>query len=324
MNTVKTSRTAPVISVILPVYNGGNYLKYSVESVLIQNYTNYEFLILEDCSTDNSWEYLKSIKNEKITLYRNDTNKGLFFNLNFLIKQSKSNLIKLWSQDDIMYTSCLSEVVTFHEKYPQVGYVYCGCDHINEKGELQIDNVQDDTPEIISTLLHTAISFFTGSLAGNIANVSINKNCLDEIGLFNESMKISADFDMWVRLAEYYSTGRIAKKLVCLRDHDGQLSRNEDLFLYHVKEDLVVYQNLLRYAPPVQKKAGLKMMRNHKLVFYYTLMIKAILKGKITLGLEYMKELSRFDNIIVLSFCFVKAKLMQPKRLQPKYIRKIN
>lgn len=190
---------APAITVILPVYNGGHYLMASVESVLKQRYSSYEFLILDDCSTDDSWHYLESIKNENITLYRNEKNRGLFYNLNFLIKKSRSSLIKLWAQDDIMYPNCLESFVHFFEQYPQVGFAYCGIKNIDEGGNIKQQDYTDTTPQIISTELHARIAYFTGSIAGNIANVCINRMALDKVGLFNEQMKISADFDMWVR-----------------------------------------------------------------------------------------------------------------------------
>src|SRR5688572_16773922 len=97
-NTPSSKQTC--ISVILPVYNGGEYLKQSVESVLTQSLNNFELLILDDCSTDGSWSYLQSLDDNRIELYRNEKNKGLFYNLNFLIKASNSPLVKLWAQDD--------------------------------------------------------------------------------------------------------------------------------------------------------------------------------------------------------------------------------
>ena len=67
-------------------------------------------------------------------------------------------------------------------------------------------------------------------------------------------MKISADFNMWVRLAKDHDTGFIADKLVQLRDHEGQLSRKENFYINHMKEDLIVYRNLLSYVNPGIKK----------------------------------------------------------------------
>ena len=310
--------TYSAITVILPVYNGGDYLISSVESVLNQSFTNFEFLILDDCSTDDSWLYLKSIKNKNVTLYRNEKNKGLFYNLNFLIKESKSLLIKLWAQDDIMYPQCLESFVHFFEQYPQVGFAYCGTHNIDEGGNIKQHDYTDTTPQIISTELHARIAFFTGSVAGNIANVCINRVALEKVGVFNEQMKISADFDMWVRLAREHDTGFIGETLVQLRDHTGQLSRNESLYIDHVKEDLQVYLYLNNYVSKALRAEGKIIMRHHKFVFYYTLMVKSLLKADIKTTAAYARQLFATDNFFLLTVAFVKAKISKrPKPVFP-------
>lgn len=323
MNPLESTLTVhpvllPAITVILPVYNGGKYLISSVESVLHQSYSNYEFLILDDCSTDKSWDYLNSIKNENVTLFRNEKNKGLFYNLNFLIKESKSKLVKLWAQDDIMYPKCLESFVDFFGQYPHVGFAYCGIHNIDETGIVKQHDYTDTTPQIISTELHASIAFFTGSIAGNIANVCINRMALDKVGLFNEQMKISADFDMWVRLAREHDTGFIGDALVQLRDHTGQLSRNESLYIHHVREDLQVYRYLNNYVSKALRAEGKLMMRNHKLVFYYTLMVKSLLKADFKTTAAYARELFAMDNFLLLTIAFVKAKIF--KRRKPTFI----
>ena len=85
--------TNPEITIILPVYNGGHYLVESVNSVLTQSFTNFELLIIDDCSTDGSWKYLSGLTDSRVKLIKNETNQGLFYNLNFLIKKSSSDLI---------------------------------------------------------------------------------------------------------------------------------------------------------------------------------------------------------------------------------------
>jgi glycosyltransferase involved in cell wall biosynthesis len=298
------------ITIILPVYNGEKYLKKSVESVLSQTETNFEFLILDDCSTDSSLAYLESIKDERIILYKNEKNKGLFYNINFLIKKSTSNLIKLWAQDDIMYPNCLQRFVEFHNINNQIGFSYSGRTIIDNIGAIINSNKIDNTPQIISTELHARIAFFTGSIAGNIANICINKNALNAVGDFKDEMKISADFDMWVRLAEKYETGFIKEPLIYLRDHKEQLSRNESFYILHVQEDMSVYRYLLNYISDDLKKEGRKLLRHNKFIFYYTLMIKTFIKGNFKLALKYYKELAAADNFFLISVHFWKVKLV--------------
>ena len=192
------------------------YLDLSVQSVLNQQHKDLEFLILDDYSTDGSWKYLQSLKDDRIKIWRNGQNKGLFYNLNFLIKKSNGNLIKLWSQDDIMRFDCIHEVLLFHSRYPQIGFSYTDRIYINSNGKHLNINKLDTTPELISTELHTQIAFITGSIAGNIANVTLTKKALDTVGLFNENMRISGDFEMWVRLAKDHPVGYLKKQLVYL------------------------------------------------------------------------------------------------------------
>lgn len=301
------------ISVILPVYNGGSYLKESVISVLKQNLKSFEFIILDDNSDDGSFEWLETLDDNRIVLLRNETNKGLFYNLNILINQSKTPLIKLWAQDDVMHEDCLLGFTTFYKIHPEVGFIYCAVDNIDERGNLRPALPADTTPMVLDTLMHAQIAYFTGSIAGNIANVCLTRTGIEKVGLFDETMKISGDFDMWVRLAEHFSTGFLNTKLIKLRDHSGQLSRDKKFLINHVKEDLRIYRYLDSYVSEPDRVKGKKMMRSRKLVFYYTLMVQALIKGKFKNAWLFYKELSAYDNFILLSYSFFQAKIFKRK-----------
>lgn len=301
------------ITIILPVYNGIKYLQQSVESVLNQDFFNFEFLIVDDCSTDGSWEYLEGLQDKRITLFRNDSNRGLFYNLNFLIKQANGAIIKIWAQDDVMYSDCLTGVLNFHNQHPEVSFSYTERDFINADGLLLAKREEDNTPEIVSPTLHATIAFTAGSIAGNICNVSINKSILDKVGLFNESMKISGDFEMWVRLAKDHPVGFIKKPLVQFRNHKEQLSGQEKYFIYHLKEDLQVYRLLLKSVSADQQIIGRKLLLNNKFLFYYTLMIKFFLKGQFKTTYHFFKLLSGFDNFLVITGCYFKNKIFLKK-----------
>ncbi|HEY8894175.1 MAG TPA: glycosyltransferase [Niastella sp.] len=300
--------------VILPVYNGGHYLKQSVESILDQSAHDFDFFILDDCSTDGSWEYLSGLKDDRIRLFRNDVNRGLFYNLNFLIKSSDADLIKLWSQDDIMYPQCIERILAFHKKYPQIGFSYTAIHTIDEDGIIQEKTFIDETPELISPELHARIAFYTGSIAGNIANVTLNRKALNEVGLFREDMKISGDFDMWVRLAKDNPVGFIKEALIQLRDHKKQLSRQEIYYIFHLTEDLQVYRYLLSYVSKAEQKAGKLMLRNFKLMFYYTLMMKTLVKGKLGVTIKFWKALAGFDSMLLLTASFIRNKCFKSVR----------
>ncbi len=93
---------------------------------------------------------------------------------------------------------------------------------------------------------------------------------LDKAGLFNETMKISGDFEMWVRLAKDHSVGFINLPLIKLRNHKEQLSGKEEYYIYHLIEDIQAYEYLKSYTTEQQQAEGKKLLRNYKLMFYYT------------------------------------------------------
>ena len=301
------------ITIILPVYNGMQYLEKSVMSVLNQQFTDFELLIIDDCSTDGSWEYLTKLKDKRVTLFRNEKNSGLFFNLNFLIKKSASPIIKLWSQDDVMYPDCLKEVISFHMLHLEIGFSYTDRDYIYKDVTILNFERNDATPEIVSPSLHARIAFITGSIAGNISNVAINRRVLDNVGLFNEGMKISGDFEMWVRLAKDHPVGFIKKRLIQLRNHNQQLSGQEKYFIFHLREDIEVYKILFSYISKEEQAEGVRLLRNSKLLFYYTLMLKAVLKGRFMTGYNFLKLLSSFDNFFIVTGHYFKNKVIYRK-----------
>lgn len=208
-----------------------------------------------------------------------------------------------------MYPDCIKEVVAFHQQHAEIGFSYSDRDYIDADNVMMGEKAQDDTPEMVSPELHAKIAFITGSIAGNIANVAINKSVLDKVGPFNESMKISGDFEMWVRLAKNYPVGFIKKPLVQLRNHKEQLSGQEKYFIYHLKEDIQAYKILFGYITPVQEAEGKIMLRSTKLMFYYTLMLKAFFKGRFATAYRFCKLLSGFDNFLLLTCCYFKSKL---------------
>ena len=298
------------ITVILPVYNGMKYLDFSIKSVLQQTCREFEFLIIDDCSTDGSWEYLTYLKDSRVRVFNNSKNRGLFYCLNFLITKSTGKYIKLWAQDDYMYPDCLNRIIEFHSINPGIGFSYSGRDHIDDKGEMIPNSNIDNTPTIIYRELHNRIAFSVGSIAGNIANVTLSRESLKKVGLFNEDMKISGDFEMWIRLAKYYPIGFIREPLVQLRNHKGQLSQQSAYYIFHLKEDIISYNYLFSYISEKERKEGKFLLRNHKLLFYFTLMVKAFLKGDFKTTTSFFRALYKFDNILVLSFYFIYNKVI--------------
>ncbi|QNR85294.1 glycosyltransferase [Pedobacter riviphilus] len=252
----------PQISIVLPVYNGIVYLEETISSILNQTISNYEVLICDDASTDESFLYLKqlTITDNRVKIFKNDQNLGLFKTLNKLIRISNGPLIHLWAQDDVMMPDCLEKCISFHQLYPDLTMSYHNVEYINEKGIIKPFEKIDGTPALIDTKLYAKISSKWGCIPGNISNVTINRNHAYAVGLFNEQLVLSADFDLWTKLAARGSIGRITEKLTYLRLHSGQLSRSFKSIALRIEEDIPIQKaivSLLRSDENEFKKAKL-------------------------------------------------------------------
>lgn len=113
------------ISVVMPTYNTSiPILREAVESILIQTYSDFEFIIIDDCSTDGSWGYLCELNDQRIKLFRNETNLGITKSLIFGFNIAKGKYIARMDSDDIALPSRLEKQFKFMEKNPDV--IVCG------------------------------------------------------------------------------------------------------------------------------------------------------------------------------------------------------
>ena len=183
----------PDISVVMSVFNGGDYLSKSIESILNQSYINFEFIIINDGSTDTSLKIIKSYKDNRIVLV-NRKNKGLITSLNEGISLAKGRYIARMDADDISFPSRLEKQFDFIEKN---NLDICGghCLLINKNGKINGLNVVPISHKMCTLSLLFKVPFAHPS-------VMIRKQFLDENSLEygQSSYKIAEDLDLWLRM----------------------------------------------------------------------------------------------------------------------------
>jgi glycosyltransferase involved in cell wall biosynthesis len=108
------------VSICLPVYNGAKYLEQAIQSVLLQTHKNWELIIVDDCSTDQSAEIATKYaqQDDRIKYTKNEKNLGIFFNYNICIERSVGDFIKLFAQDDTFERQCLERLIDVLENNP--------------------------------------------------------------------------------------------------------------------------------------------------------------------------------------------------------------
>ena len=302
------SNNIPKISVLLPVFNSEKYLHESIDSLLAQNYKDFELIIWDDGSIDNTPGVIANYRDSRIKVFRNTANQGLFKTLNLAINKAQGKYIRLWSYDDIMKPHCLQAEIEFHQRHPEIGMSYCARDAIDASGKVIIKAPDDRTPDIISPALAAQIMFYYGSIAGNIATVMIKKAVLEDIGLFREDMQVSGDFDMWVRISAKFPLGFIRESLIYLRKHINQLSRLKGMGAVFIKEDKEVIQELMKRLPYQILNYTKVYNRWHRYIKYVHYMMRCLLSGDLKTAAKVYKEIQSMDNLFLLiGFWFISA-----------------
>jgi glycosyltransferase involved in cell wall biosynthesis len=214
----------PEISVILPVFNGQTYLDACIRSVLDQSLSEFELLIADDGSTDRSPHIIRSYSDPRIRIHWQPENRGLFANLNQTLGAVRAPLVRLLGQDDILEKECLAREVEFFAAHPNVGMSLVKARVINAAGEELNRSALGDLPEVIKPHLSLQYFYYYGCIPSSISAVCVRKECFDELGIFDETFRVSGDYDMWVRICRQKDLGVIHQHLAKLRFHADQLS----------------------------------------------------------------------------------------------------
>jgi glycosyltransferase involved in cell wall biosynthesis len=217
--------STPRISIILPVYNGADYLEACLGSLLAQTLTEFEVIVGDDGSTDGSLALLERYADRRFRIFGGEPNRGLFPNINRLLPHTRAPLVRIFCQDDLLEPTCLAEEVAFFEQHPAIGMSFCKTYRIDATGAVMGRCGLGDMPEVVPPSLSLQLFYYYGCLPGNLSTVVMRREHLERAGPFDSSMHVAADYAMWVRLCAEAPLGVIHQRLVRLRLHARQLSR---------------------------------------------------------------------------------------------------
>jgi glycosyltransferase involved in cell wall biosynthesis len=243
------------ISVIMPVYNGQDYLQQAISSVLAQTNTEFELVISDDGSTDGSREIISSFSDRRVRVLPPDR-RGLFENLNRLIREARYPLVHILCQDDVMAPGCLEEEMLFMAARPRLGMVFSKYLSIDEDDRVVLVSDLGDLPERMSPSLALQCLFYHGCIPGNLSTVCVRKNCFESVGLFDASFGVSADYEMWVRISERWEMGVCHKHLLKIRTHEKQLSHARGSGLDFIVQNQRIRSRLLPLLPTAIREAA--------------------------------------------------------------------
>jgi glycosyltransferase involved in cell wall biosynthesis len=203
----------PLVSVVLPVYNCALYIEDAVNSILMQTFTDFELLIIDDCSTDNTIELIELYQDSRIIIKKKGHNKGLIDSLNYGFEIARGKYIARMDGDDISAVDRFQKQYDILENNPEIDV--CGC-WLQEFGKKHRIIQHKQNHEQIAANMLLSCSMTMGS-------VMLNRKAVEGYK-FDENKKHVEDYDFWSRIAWSCTFYNIQEVLYYYRMHETQVS----------------------------------------------------------------------------------------------------
>jgi glycosyltransferase involved in cell wall biosynthesis len=281
-------------------------LKQTLDSILKQTFKDFEVLVIDNYSTDDTEKVVKSFKDKRIKYFKNKNNGLLAVNRNYAIKHAKGKFIAICDDDDLWLPSKLEEELAEFEKNPDIGLVCTNGISFNEKGEEQIMGSQKDQ--------FFSFQYMMIDNPVMCSSAMIKKSVFDDVGILDESRDIftAEDYEMWLRVAKKYKIKYLGEPLVKYRIHSGAL---QNQFLAGEKT-LVLFENI--YKKLLEKKVidEETYRKSLKKVNYQNIILKLINNDKsLNMKIIYKIKMSRSDKFkIMIYYILLKIGLLNKIR----------
>jgi len=263
-----------MISVIVPVYNRGDKIKRAIDSVLSQTFKDFELIIINDCSTDNSVQIINEFSDSRIKLLHTPKNSGAAIARNIGIKNAKGDIISFLDSDDFYEPEILEvSYKLLNDSSDEIGFMWTGLRYIYN------NKISEFCWEPKFKENHY-ITFLNELHIGIGCGISIKKIVFEKCGLFNESLPAAEDTDFFLRISQNFGF-KSSKAILINIDKSGidRLSKN-------YKKNAIAYNIFLidnffeiDKRPSLQKK------------FYYKMMWLNYHLGDINIGNIYFNKL---------------------------------
>jgi len=206
----------------MSVYNGEKYISQAIESILNQTFKDFEFIIINDTSTDKSLNIIKSFKDSRIKIINNPQNIGLTKSLNLALKQAQGKYIIRMDADDISHKNRFKEQYKFMKKNPDISIAGSFMNIINEKGKIISINKVYTSFKIIKFILLFKNCILHSSIIARLKDIK-------KIGFYNEKYKYTQDLDLYSRAVnKNLKIVIIPKILVSSRIHQETISKKPE------------------------------------------------------------------------------------------------
>lgn len=211
------------VSIIIPTYNRANVIENSIKSVLCQTYSEYELLIIDDGSTDNTETVISKINDNRIRYIKMPENKGVAAARNEGIRQAKYDYIAFQDSDDYWKEEKLEKQMDYLAGKPGTALLYCPYEC--QKADGSIINVPDSNIPLSEKQGNIYEYMLRRNTIGT-PSVLLRRDCLDKTGLFCETLTCLEDWELFLRISKYYEIGFQDEPLVQVNLSTDGVSHN--------------------------------------------------------------------------------------------------
>jgi glycosyltransferase involved in cell wall biosynthesis len=286
----ESKKNQPKVSVIIPTYNRAHLLGRAIKSVLNQTYQDFEIIVVDDGSTDNTREIIKNFSENRIRYYCHKRNKGYPEALNTGLSLTRGKFIAFQDDDDEWFPEKLyRQMMIFNKAEQKIGVVYSGFWKIRNDKKIYVPS---------SHVVQKEGNIHTELLKGNFIGMPtsiVRRECFDKVGMFDTAISCLQDWELWIRISKYYEFKYIPEPLMI--SYYTQGSVNEKSIL----EDIRVLDFII-------KKHYEDFNKNKKILsrYYYSIGINLCSIGYLSQGKKYfIKAIKTYPIDIRCSLIFI-------------------
>ncbi len=233
----------PKVSICIPTYNYAFYIASAIESVIAQTYANFELIIIDDCSSDNTGEIVMRYADldKRIKFYKNDRNLGMVENWNRCLERATGDFLKVMGADDLLEPSCIEKSVNVLIESPHVSLVSCARLLIDKDGHPIRASAYSHKFQIVSGIKVIRKCFFTANLIGEPTAVMFRKK--DAARGFDPHYRQLTDLEMWFHLLEQGDFAYIPEILCKFRVHLNQTTKTNIKSLKFIDDEILLFND---------------------------------------------------------------------------------
>jgi glycosyltransferase involved in cell wall biosynthesis len=233
----------PEVSVVIPAYNASRFIPNVMDSILGQDYTNYEILFIDDGSTDDSVHKIQAYNSSKVKIF-SKKNEGPAKTRNFGTLQATGKFVAFHDADDAWHTSKLSKQVALFQARPSLGLVFSNAHYVDMQSNRVLGEAVPsglDRQNFSKELMTRGCFILTSS-------VIIRRDALLAVGMFDDSLIFAEDWDLFFRISERYEVDYVPEVLLEQRAHHESITSDESKRHKRIQDEQLVVEKMYSRA----------------------------------------------------------------------------